>query len=378
MATAWILHEIGDIRLENIKVKEPADNAVIVKVRASGICGSDIDRIYKRGAHKMPLVPGHEFAGVVESVGDSVDKSLIGKPVGVFPLIPCGKCEFCKKKKYQLCTNYNYIGSRCDGGFAELVEVPVNNLQILESNIDFCEAAMLEPMAVAVHAMRLATNDCTIDKDSIIAVCGLGTIGLSLVMFLIEAGYTNIIAIGKREGQCKRAVSLGVSKENYCDCRSKDLLEEIANVSKRLKDNELNKDIGKKSGDILSNENVSGPDIFFDCVGGDTCIRIGINSIIPGGKICLVGNPLSNVNFIQEDFGKILRKELLIIGSWNSSFTHKEDDDWSYVLKRLENKSIDPSKLITHRLKLSGLTVGLDIMRDKDRDSCKVMLEMRE
>ena len=89
---AWVLHDIGDIRYEEVSKPNPAAGEVLLRVGAAGICGSDIPRIYDTGAHRMPLIPGHEFAGEVTETGEGVDGSWTGKRVGVFPLIPCRKC----------------------------------------------------------------------------------------------------------------------------------------------------------------------------------------------------------------------------------------------------------------------------------------------
>ena len=91
---AWILHDIDDIRYEDIGKPELDDGEVLVKVRAVGICGSDIPRIYRDGAHNMPLIPGHEFSGEVVDVKDDSDSNWLGRRVGVFPLIPCQKILF--------------------------------------------------------------------------------------------------------------------------------------------------------------------------------------------------------------------------------------------------------------------------------------------
>lgn len=98
---AWVLHDIGDIRYEDLQMPGLRDTDVLVEVRAAGICGSDIPRIYRDGAHKMPLVPGHEFSGQVVDVGKSVDKIWKGKRVGVFPLIPCKNCRICSSACYE-------------------------------------------------------------------------------------------------------------------------------------------------------------------------------------------------------------------------------------------------------------------------------------
>lgn len=87
-------------------------------MRAVGICGSDISRIFQTGTYSFPTVPGHEFLGVVAEVGTQVDKSWLGCPVGIFPLIPCMECAPCRQKAYELCRHYSYLGSRTDGGGA--------------------------------------------------------------------------------------------------------------------------------------------------------------------------------------------------------------------------------------------------------------------
>ena len=142
---AYNLHGVSDLRLENADIPVPQDNETLVQVKAAGICGSDIPRIFVNGTYHFPTIPGHEFAGV---------DMQTGKRVGIFPLIPCGACGPCMDRKYEMCRHYSYLGSRTDGGFAEYVAVPKWNMIELPDNVTFEQAAMLEPMAVAVHAMR--------------------------------------------------------------------------------------------------------------------------------------------------------------------------------------------------------------------------------
>ena len=105
----YVLHGIGDIRLEEVEKPKPEKGMVLVKVMAAGICGSDIPRIYQTGAHRMPLIPGHEFSGRVEALGEGVSETWLGKRVGIFPLMPCGTCPQCLKKQYEMCQHYNYM-----------------------------------------------------------------------------------------------------------------------------------------------------------------------------------------------------------------------------------------------------------------------------
>lgn len=343
---AYVLYGINDFRLETLPDPIPDEDEVIVEVKAAGICGSDIPRIYKTGAHFHPLVPGHEFSGVVTKLGSRVDPQWQGKRVGVFPLIPCGTCAQCRKRQYEMCRNYSYLGSRRDGGFAEFAAVPVHNLIDLTENVSFVEAAMLEPMAVAVHAMR---RICPKQQDTI-AVCGLGTIGLLLLMFLREAGMEKIMAIGNKDFQKNRVRQMGITEENYCDCREKNLEQWI---------------MGRTCG--------QGVDIFFECVGKNETYIQAVNNTAPGGSIMLMGNPYSDMELEKSVYWKLLRNQLTVMGSWNSSFTHDAQDDWHYVLERLDQKRITPATLISHRFLLNELEQGFFIMRDKTEDYGKIM-----
>ena len=359
---AWVLHSINDIRLEEVPVPSLKDDEVLIRVKAAGICGSDIPRIYKNGAHKMPLIPGHEFSGVVEDTGRKADSSLKGKKVGIYPLIPCRECAPCRSGHPETCRNYDYVGSRRDGAFSEFVAVPARNVRVLPENVSFEEAAMLEPMAVAVHALKLASmvkaegvaidqSDLTAEKR--IAVCGLGTIGLLLTMFLLEIGCKNVFLIGNKEKQREIAVLMGVPEENFIDSGAGDVSDEIR----------------KKAGEA---------DIFFECVGKNECLSYGIESAAANGKVLLLGNPYSDMGLSIDTYWKILRNQLDIRGSWNSTFLSDEkngrSDDWDYVIERLENKRIKPAELITRRLSIADLERGFSIMREKSEYFCKVMM----
>ena len=215
---AWVLHDINDFRLEAVEEPIPGKDEVLVEVKAAGICGSDIPRVYQNGTYSFPLIPGHEFSGVVAKTGRNVDDGWIGRRVGIFPLIPCMDCIPCRKKQYEMCRHYSYLGSRTNGGFAEYAAVPAANLIPLPDRVSFEEAAMLEPMAVAVHAMRRIAPKA----PETVAVCGLGTIGLLLILFLREAGVRQILAIGNKDFQKQMLGRLGLPEEAWCDSRKQD------------------------------------------------------------------------------------------------------------------------------------------------------------
>ncbi len=359
---ALVLEDIGKLEYKDVPKPVPGVGEVLVAVKACGICGSDIPRAYRDGAHNMPLVIGHEFAGCVEAVGEGVPEDRIGKRVGIFPLIPCRNCGPCRNRQYEMCRDYNYLGSRCNGGFAEYVTVPEWNLIELPDNVSYEAAAMLEPMAVAVHAIRRIFNDASLFSDRktanspeerSIAVCGLGTIGTLLVMFLLEGGYKDLLVIGNKRFQKHTMTQLGILDENYCDSSSEDAHDFIM---KRTK--------GR------------GVDVFFECVGSSSVANLAVNSAASAGSVCFVGNPRSDMNFEKQVYWKILRNQLRISGTWNSSFlgeTDGADDDWHYVISRLASQKISPEQLITQRYPLCEISRGFELMRDKSEDYIKVM-----
>lgn len=343
---AYRLYGVGDLRLEEVPRPLPRPDEVLVRVKAAGICGSDIPRIYQTGTYHFPTIPGHEFAGIVEETGENVSQDWRGKRVGVFPLLPCYHCRPCLSGQYEMCRNYGYLGSRQDGGFAEYAAVPERNLIALPKGVSYEEAAMLEPMAVAVHAIRRAK----VSTSDRIVVWGLGTIGLFVLMFLIESGHKNLFAVGNKEFQRRMAMKMGLPEEAYCDSKTK------------MADRGL-----------LEQTDQMGADVFFECVGKNETVRQALNLTAPAGKVMMVGNPASDIEIPKTVYWKILRRQLTVMGTWNSSFRQERQDDWHYVLERLKDGRIMPGELISHRFAMDKLAEGLELMRDKREEYGKIM-----
>ena len=347
---AWTLQQIGEIEYKETEVPILKEHEVLVQVKAAGICGSDIPRIYRDGAHHMPLIPGHEFSGEIVQLGNGVEKRWLHKRVGIYPLIPCRECIACQNGGYEMCRNYSYLGSRQDGGFAEYVAVPMQNVLELPENVSFEQAAMLEPMSVAIHAIRRTE----VKQTDTVVVYGLGTIGLLLVMFLLEQGVKNIVAVGNKSTQKEAVLQLGLTEPNFCDCKE-------TNVQ----------DWMKKQG------NQNGADVVFECVGKMETLSQAVTLATISGKICTVGNPNTDMTLEKDIYWKILRNQLTIIGTWNSSFfklCEEDISDWEYVLAKLKEGKISPQQLITHRFSIKDLEQGFHIMRNKTEDYVKIMM----
>lgn len=334
---AYVLEGVNNLVYKDVDIQKCESGWAIVKVRAAGICSSDVPRIFKKGTYHFPTIPGHEFAGVVDAVGNEGDSWLIGKKVGVFPLIPCRKCEQCKDKHYEMCSNYDYVGSRRDGGFAEFVAVPVWNLLPLNADISFESAAMLEPLAVALHAMKLAN----IKNGDSVGIVGTGMIGFSAAQWAKKLGARNVTVIGRN--------------------LSKKVLADNVDVSYETIDNHKTE-----------------YDVVLEAVGTNDAIDFAISVVKPAGKLVLMGNPEGDINLSQNTYWRILRKQLHIVGTWNSVYENGAKCDWSEVVETLNNKEIKAEQLISHRFDSKHLGEGLQLMLNHKEPYCKVMTVWEE
>ena len=172
---ALVLHSVGDARLEEIPIPVVNSGQVRVQVGFCGVCGSDIPRLFLKGTYKFPTVCGHEFSGTIEETHDNNDSEFkVGDRVVVFPLIWCGQCSACEIGQYVKCRDYDYLGSRSNGAFSEYVIAPITNLILVPEIVSLEEAAMSEPAAVSLHALK--RGNCSVGQT--IAVFGAGPIGL--------------------------------------------------------------------------------------------------------------------------------------------------------------------------------------------------------
>lgn len=331
---AYNLHSVNDLRYEDVPMPECPSGWAIVQVKAAGICSSDVPRIFKKGTYHFPTIPGHEFAGVVHSVADSENTSLIGKSVGVFPLIPCRQCESCKEKHYEMCSNYDYIGSRRDGAFAEFVAAPIWNLVELPNHISFEEAAMMEPFAVALHAIKMGN----ISKGMQVGIVGTGMIGIAAGQWAKMFGADSVTVIGRSEDKREMVENCGLA---YLVCNDPSKVEEY--------------------------------DFVLEAVGTPNAIELAISATRRGGSLVLMGNPSGDISMSQAVYWKILRKQLQIAGTWNSSYDGINPSDWTEVVNALANKAIIADSLITHRFPQEEVKQGLELMLEHKEPYCKVM-----
>ena len=187
---AAVLHKVGNLRYEDFPVPYHGKGWALIKVKAVGLCGSDIPRIFETGTYIFPLIPGHEFSGEIVRVKGN-GKLRRGDRVTVFPLIPCKRCRYCRRDFFAQCKQYDYLGSRRHGAMAEYVEVPKQNIFLLPRGVSFAEAALTEPAAVALHALyKMKTL-----SGKTMALFGCGTVGLILAQLARIKGIKKIFLI---------------------------------------------------------------------------------------------------------------------------------------------------------------------------------------
>ncbi len=330
---AYVLHGIGNISYEQVPEPMCQPGWALVRVKAAGICSSDIPRIFEKGTYHFPTIPGHEISGIVERVGDLADKAWEGKRVGVFPLIPCKKCSQCDKGNYELCDNYDYVGSRRDGGFAELVSVPVWNLVELAPGIFFEEAAMMEPLAVALHAIKRGN----IHPGDSVGIIGTGMIGFAAAQWAKKFGASKVYIVGRTED--KRVLCHNIDSIEY----------------------------------LLESEKLPLFDLTVEAVGSNSALISAINNTIAGGRIVLMGNPSGDIQLPQNIYWRILRKQLSLTGTWNSSYAGVDRSDWVEVGETLAQGSISAKALISHRFLQNELIQAFMMMYERKEPYCKVM-----
>jgi len=307
MMKAAVLYGIGDLRFEEVPLPQIKEGEALIKVKACGICGSDIARVMEKGTYSFPLIPGHELSGEVAEIRENISNlekkgegvSFInGDRVVAVPLLPCYRCPHCQVGEYNLCDNYNYLGSRCNGGFAEYVKVPRENLIKIPPGVSFEEAALTEPASVALHALRRTK----MEVGDRIAILGTGPIGVLLAQWARIWGADQIFLVDIVEKKLRVAQEYGFT--------------EVINASKG--------DIVKS---ILEKTEQRGVDVSIEAAGVPITFKQSIQIARKGGKVIFLGNMRGEVILSDELISSILRRELAMYGTWNSRFIPLEDSE---------------------------------------------------
>lgn len=310
---------IVDKNIPSIKPKE-----VLLKVHACGVCGTDI-HIYEGVMPwaRLPLIPGHEFSGVVVDVGENVDTISIGDVVAVDPNIACGLCRYCRSGRRNLCSKVESIGVTRDGGFAEYVVAPVSQLYKIPSGLSLDEAAFTEPVACCLHGI----TRLSIKPGEDVLIVGAGPIGLIHLQLAKRAGAGRVIVVEVNDVRLKLAEKLGAD----------------------LTVNPSKEDVTEVINSLLRGKAVEAA---IDAAGGSKSLTSALKCLEPGGRLLVFGVASEEDIWCIKPYD-IYKRELTIIGSFINPY------EMDAALNLLASGAIDVKPLISHIINLGDLEKAL-------------------
>ena len=316
------------IWIENVPMPKITENDVLVSVKKTGICGTDM-HIYNwdqwaQQNIRIPLVIGHEFSGEIVDIGKNVSKYKIGQRVSGEGHIVCTTCRNCRAGRGQLCRNTIGIGINVSGSFSEYVSIPQNNIIIIPDNINDETAAIFDPLGNAVHT---ALSFDLIGED--ILITGAGPIGIMAAHVAQKSGARNVVITDINSERIKLAKKMNLK---YVIDSSEKSLTEIMNV------------IGMKEGF----------DVGLEMSGSDKALNIMIEKMNNGGKIAILGIAPSA---FKVDWNKIIFKMLTVKGIYGREMY----ETW-YKMIALIQGGMDLTEIITHKFQAEDFQQGFNIM----------------
>ena len=353
---AIILREPYRLELVKIPIPEPKANEVLIRVRACGICGSDIR--YYMGENpwslhtlgkeeKMPsnMILGHEVAGEIVKIGELSEGHRIGERVGIIAFNTCGTCYYCRHGMHHLCENTLHIGhdhrwknvEYIPGGYAEYMIVWSDKAHRIPENISYIEATQLDGLAVAVHA----NNRANVKPGNTVLIIGAGAIGLMLLQVAKALGATKLIAVDIRERPLEVALELGA--DEVIDASKERIEEKVYKITKGL-----------------------GANVVFDTVGSSNTFITGLKCLARAGRYVLLAVTKEKVEIELT----MLAGERIITTSANNLFP-----EYTTAVELLASGRVKVKPFITHIFKLEEYKEAFNVALNKEEyDAIKVVL----
>ena len=288
-----------DVQYQEIEEPKVTKGTVKIRVRFSGICGSDIPRVLNHGVHFYPIVLGHEFSGDVVEVGEGVTKVKVGDRVSGAPLLPCMKCDDCQQGNFSLCKHYSFIGSRQQGSNADYVVVPEQNAVPFESSVPYEQGAMFEPATVAIHGVF--QNDY--HGGEYVAILGGGTVGMFTMQWTKIFGSKKVVVFDISEERLELAKRLGA--DEVINTRDEGYMEKAMAITG-----------GKGYGFV------------FETAGQVPTMHMAFELAANKAHVCFIGTPHENLTFTPAQWENMNRKEFKLTGSWMSYSAPYPGREW--------------------------------------------------
>ncbi|MHB9070794.1 MAG: zinc-dependent alcohol dehydrogenase [Sedimentisphaerales bacterium] len=324
----------GNIELKEIPLPIPVKDEVLIKVNTAGVCGTDVHIWHDRFPNTPPVVLGHEFSGTIERIGPEVEGLKEGdKVVSANNPFACGKCGICNSGNPNLCPEKKAMGIHSDGCFADYVKLPSQLIYIIPENVSFEQAALMEPLAVAIHAV---TGRCRVYKDDTVVVFGVGAIGLLAAQVAHAEGAANILLVGTTKDEKTRfkcANELGFKTLNI----------EKENLTSK----------------VMEYTCGHGVDVVVEASGSSAAVTQGLNLLKRTGRMAISG--ITGKPNIPIGWDGLISKEATLYFSYGSV-----NADWEMGLKYLAERKVLTLPLITHHFKLSQWQDAFSVLESMD------------
>jgi len=315
----------GDIRLIDAPVPVPPPGFVRVKIKAAAICATDLEVIDGNIAANYPLIPGHEWSGIVDAVGSDEDAHWIGKAVIGSNDVVCCKCDACRSGNWRYCKDFEEIGFKRDGAYAEYAVFPAYGLAEKPDNVSFEQAALCEPLGVALGTMKKANAAF----GQTLLIFGAGSIGLSMLAVGKAMGMRKIVVCDLNESRLAIAREMGAWETIGGD--------DVIAVMQRL--------------------HPEGTDLVIDATGMEICMQNALKIAKKGGTVALAGYGRGKVMSIRMD--DIHINNLHVVGAGNNWNEHKN------AIRFMTDGTIDLTPFISERIPLEDFALGIEHVRTR-------------
>lgn len=333
---AAVVHGKDDIRIQSVPVPETGDGEILVKVRASGICATDIKTLLGQGLPKnLPAILGHEVAGTIERVGPGVRGLSPGERVAVYPIAVCGECFYCKRGRHNLCLKEFGLGHGIDGGFAQYVRIPKEIINIggvvkLPEHLSYEQAVVAEPLSCCLAAARAGK----LGAGDTMLVVGAGPMGL----LHLKAGLwhkAKVIMADLRRDRLEMAARMGAA---HCVCAGEqDVVEEVRRLTGGL-----------------------GADLVVASLGVPEVMEKYLPAVRNGGTYNIFGGPPAG-RPVNIDFRWIHYSEVVLTGTFASI-----PEDFRLALNLIGRGQIKVADLISHRFELDNMLEAVELAKKQE------------
>jgi 2-desacetyl-2-hydroxyethyl bacteriochlorophyllide A dehydrogenase len=329
--------EVG-IEIMEVPKPRPKDDEALVRVEACGICGTDL-HFYEWVEHArwitLPRVLGHELVGKIVEVGSRVKGLEVGQRVVTETWGGCGLCYYCRLGRFNSCQTQLRIGQHSDGGMAPYVTIPAVSIFPIPDSISTVEAAVLEPLGVALHALER----CELKPGDDVAILGPGPIGLLATQLVKQSGASLIFVAGLEEDTQRLAFAekwggfpINISKES-------------------LRDRVINMTSGR------------GVDLVLEASGGEGALDTAVQITKPGGQVAIIGLGTPG----KFDFNQMVHKEITLLGCWR-----RQPSSWYRAINLVKEGRVKIGDVVTHKLPLVKAEEGFKALIN--RRAIKVLL----